>query len=84
MITSPGARGAVRASLLRFLPLKELKRNMGCLETAVASQERDKGNIQFASRLPNPDNQKGASDSEQNFCPETKIVHMAYMSLVLQ
>lgn len=64
-----------------FHSLKELKRNMGCLEAAVISQERDKGNMQFASRLPNPGNQRGASDPEQNFCPETKIVRMAYMSL---
>lgn len=31
---------------------KELKRNMECLETAVISQEGDKGDIQFASKLP--------------------------------
>lgn len=64
--------------------LKELKRNTGCLETAVLAQERDKGNIQFASRLPNPGNQRGASDSEQNFCPEARTVHMAYLPLVLR
>lgn len=65
---------------------KELKRNMECLETAVISQEGGKGGIQFASRLPKiiKGGKKGASDSEQNFCPEIKIVHMAYIFLVLQ
>lgn len=55
----PRARGAVRALSWGFFHiLKELKRSMGCLETADISQERDTGNIQFASRFPDPDNQK--------------------------
>lgn len=47
-----------------FHILKEPKRNMGCLESAVISQEREKGNIQFPYRLPNPDNQRRGKRSE--------------------